>query len=134
MGLIFQLIIFGHTPSTRKFLGQGSNPRHSSDNPRPLTSRELQMRFLFIFIFIFSLSHSIWSSWARDQILVQLQPTQQRGTKGPFNPLCQAGDGICILALQRPPGSHCATAGTPEMRLFRSSTFVLYPQTSQGFC
>ena len=38
-----------------------------------------------------------------------------------FKPLCWAGDGTCVLMLQRHSQSYCATVGTPQFGLLNLS-------------
>ena len=47
-----------------------------------------------------------------------LWPTRQLCQRWILNPLCRAGDQICILALQRCHRPHCTTVGTPTLSTF----------------
>ena len=57
---------------------------------------------------------------------------------GGLNPLCQAGDQNCILALRRHCWSHCTTAGTPRGRFQCQNSPPLSmapsPSLMTGFC
>ena len=48
------------------------------------------------------------------------------GSAGSFNPLCQARNLTCILALQRHCWSHCTTTGTPRNYFCRFSVSLRF--------
>ena len=66
-----------------------------------------------------ALPQGLWSSQARDLIPATIcHLCCHHGNCWILNPLCQDGDGTCILVLQRCHQSCCTTAGTPRFFFF----------------
>ena len=72
-----------------------------------------RMIFLFLFSFLAAPQHVEFPGQGSDPSRSCDLPCSSCSKAGSFHPPRQAGDQICILALQRRRGSHCATVGTP---------------------
>lgn len=99
--LFLFLSLFGHTCSMRKFLVQGSNPNHNSDNARfyPLSHQGTPLLFFLSSIHSFILWPHLWHvnprSFNSAVLVIELMPP----------PVTRAAT-VGFL-------THCVTAGTP---------------------
>jgi len=66
----------------------------------------------FFFLFWLAMAYEVLGQGSDPSCICDLH--HNCGNARSFNPLCQAGDGTCVLKLQRCCWSCCATAGTPR--------------------
>lgn len=98
----------------KKALVTGMSPIFVSDNCMTLGKSFNSFSCCIGLFFFFNLPRGIWNPQDRDQIRSHSFDLHCcHGHAGSLNPMCWAGDRICILALQRRHGSLCTTAGTP---------------------
>ena len=95
-------------------------------------TEEVKGFFLELVFFFFWLPRSMWSSQTKDYVLAAV------ATYTPWIfliHLCQAGDGTCLLALQRHCQSPCATTGAPRAAVLKpgSSGFTMLPDGEVSF-
>ena len=126
-----------HDHDTEQFLGQGSNPGHSSDNTKSLTDtppRNSKNINIVLFCFFIgpsprhmkvpklgvpSYSCQPMPQAEQCQILANSATyTTAHGNSGCFNPLIEAKDQTQILMDTSQIRFHCATAGTPHPNLY----------------